>query len=67
MAQLSCTEPVCRHSWSESVDREIPRCPRCGGLWVRVEHGTVNGNGHHPQERGRLLVVRRGALPTSYA
>jgi hypothetical protein len=36
MPKLFCTEPVCRHEWSQVDDPTQPRCPRCGGFWVRV-------------------------------
>jgi hypothetical protein len=36
MPKLFCTEPVCRHEWSQVEDPTQPRCPRCGGFWVRV-------------------------------
>jgi len=57
MPNLQCTEPVCRHAWSETPDPEMPRCPRCGGFWVRV----TGMNGARPRTRrrnGRMLARR---------
>lgn len=34
---MHCTEPVCRHEWSEARPPAQPRCPRCGGFWVRED------------------------------
>lgn len=60
MSHLSCTEPVCRHEWSELANPEIPRCPRCGGFWVRVVPDAPRGR-PAARRRGRLLA-RPGAL-----
>jgi hypothetical protein len=60
MAKLLCTEPVCRHEWAEARDPEVPRCPRCGGFWVRVVDAHVAsaaGAGRRPAG-GRPLARR---------
>jgi hypothetical protein len=56
MTKLSCTEPVCRHEWTEPRDPEVPRCPRCGGFWVRViATGTSPSSSRRPPG-GRSLA-----------
>jgi len=59
MPKLQCTEPVCRHHWSEAQDPDVPRCPRCGSFWVRVEADTVKAQ-RNPVRSPRLLA--RGAF-----
>jgi hypothetical protein len=60
MPKLICTDTVCRHEWTEAIDPTQPRCPRCGGFWVRVvpDASADRARGAGPRTRGRMLARR---------
>lgn len=61
MPTLTCTEPVCGHQWTEPRDPSVPRCPSCGGFWVRVVASSPARPVRVARRRGRMLA-RRAAL-----
>ncbi|HEY2637253.1 MAG TPA: hypothetical protein VGI54_07695 [Solirubrobacteraceae bacterium] len=65
MPTLICTEPVCRHEWTEPTDPSQPRCPCCGGFWVRVVPDAGAARPHAPRHhaRARLLARRYAGQP----